>query len=430
MRRLCACILLLPLTCLPASNDASVILESARQAVAAQLARVANYSCIETIERKYFIEHGRPGRGCAPPSPLALPELWMHDRLRLDVAVSEGREIYSWHATEKFTSSTVTDVVQTGPISSGNFVGFLENIFRKGGARFEYSGQSSRNGVKSYHFNFAVPVSHSTYHIKTVRGNPVIPFHGSFSVAAADDRLLALQVIADAIPPDSTICSAETDITYQVVPISGRPSLLPASFVLKLEDETHVQTVSGSEYSGCREFRGESTLHFDAEENPATLSAEPARVIPWLPAGVSLQVQLQTPSDDRTSYVGDPVQGTLLQPIKIPGLATLIPRGALLDGIITKLEDHYLPADFRLFSVHFDSIHFGQTSFRLNASPRTSTHDRKLLRNIYGSHIIADVEQGRNEFVLLSHLRPNRRFAGEWITSRSSGPAANLSEPR
>ncbi len=52
----------------------------------------------------------------------------MHDRLRLDVAVSEGNEIFSWHGGSKFSSAGVNGVVKSGPISSGSFVGYLRNI--------------------------------------------------------------------------------------------------------------------------------------------------------------------------------------------------------------------------------------------------------------------------------------------------------------
>ncbi len=104
----------------------------------------------------------------------------IHDRLRLDIAVSEGREIYSWHGENRFSSSTIAEVVGNGPISSGNFVGFLHNIFLVEGIQFKYSGASDVQGVTTFRFQYVVPVDRSGYHVKATRTSKVVPFHGSF----------------------------------------------------------------------------------------------------------------------------------------------------------------------------------------------------------------------------------------------------------
>ncbi len=126
-----------------------------------------------------------------------------------------GAEIYSWHGENKFSSSSVGDVVRTGPISSGGFVGFLQNIFLTPGVLFSYSGRASINGVTTESFQYTVPLAQTGYHVQAKNGKPAVPFHGSFSVNANDLQLISLEVIADDIPADSSVCSAETEMNYQ-----------------------------------------------------------------------------------------------------------------------------------------------------------------------------------------------------------------------
>lgn len=142
-------------------------------------------------------------------------------------------------------------------------MGFLRNIFPERGARFTYAGESQQLGSKVYTFSYVLPLAQSAYRVQAKGAKrPTIPFHGSFSVDGTDYQLTQLGVVADAIPPDLRTCSAETTVTYQIVGIAGRPSLVPASFVLETENEQQVRTVSSSQYSQCREFRGESTIYF------------------------------------------------------------------------------------------------------------------------------------------------------------------------
>ena len=428
MRRLRVCMMLVSSSCWGA-EDSAAILNSLRTAVAAQLARAANYTCVQTAEREYLIDEKQVPRGCGEPAVLKT-KLLMRDRLRLDIAVSEGREIYSWHGEAKFTSSNVSEVVQTGPVSSGNFVGFLENLFVEKGARFTYAGEGEQNGSRTYSFNYVVPRANSAYRVQGRHGAWFVPFHGSFSVTGADYRLASLRVVADAIPEDSDICSAETNVTYQIVSIAGHPSLTPATFLLRMDDNSHSHTVSRNEYSQCREFRGESTVRFQFTDDTAQLPARQASADEWIPAGISLQVRLRTPIDDHITYAGDAAEGVLLRRFKVPGTETIVPKGAVLAGVITKLENHYLPQKYQLTSVNFSRLSYSGHSYLLNAHPKTSPSDSRTLAQIYRWPLPASVENDRQAGVFVnlgSHLRVHGFFAAEWITAGPSPNKADLS---
>lgn len=106
---------------------AQEVFNRTRENVARQLSAVSNYTCVLTVHRNLYFEPRRSNAGCAAADRLT-ETLFMQDRLRLDVAVSEGNEIFSWHGGTKFSSAGVSEVVKSGPISSGSFVGYLHNI--------------------------------------------------------------------------------------------------------------------------------------------------------------------------------------------------------------------------------------------------------------------------------------------------------------
>src|SRR5689334_24435113 len=91
---------------------AQEVFNRARDNVARQLSVVSNYTCVLTVHRTLYFEPGRGNAGCGVADRLA-NKLFMQDRLRLDVAVSEGNEIFSWHGGSKFSSAGVSELVKS-----------------------------------------------------------------------------------------------------------------------------------------------------------------------------------------------------------------------------------------------------------------------------------------------------------------------------
>src|SRR5437870_1598961 len=89
--------------CCAIAQEPAEILGRIRHNVAAQVSRSANYACIETIERNYLVTPV-PRAACSP-SGMKKAKPYMRDRLRLDVAVSQNSEIFSWHGENNFTST-------------------------------------------------------------------------------------------------------------------------------------------------------------------------------------------------------------------------------------------------------------------------------------------------------------------------------------
>src|SRR3954470_1853522 len=80
--------------------------DRARENIARQLSAVANYTCVLTVDRTLYTEPARFASGCKSADRMG-EKPFIHDRLRLDVAASEGKEIFSWHGGTKFSSAGV-----------------------------------------------------------------------------------------------------------------------------------------------------------------------------------------------------------------------------------------------------------------------------------------------------------------------------------
>lgn len=396
------------------------ILEHLKVNVKEQLALAANYTCVETIERTYYQE-----RHACVDGGHSKREEFMRDRLRLDVAVSQGTEIFSWHGEDRFTSSDISKIIHNGPQTSGQFVGFLRNIFQTPGVQFNFNGSSQLNGRTVYNFGYVVQLLRSNYFVKGREEGTVLPYHGDFSVDAETFDLVRLDIIADQVPLSSGICGAETDIEYQLVNISGRQDLLPASFELKMRANNDLYTVTHTDYQQCREFRGESTLHFTAID-PGTAVAKKRVIDEPLPAGMTFRAKLNTDIDDRTAYMGDAVEATLDETLRLPGTNTIIPKGATLHGVISKVEQHSELMPYWLFSIKFERMNAGEDSYILNASPLLASDTAALNPRFQGRRILssASADAAKQGFWLMygQHFRLPKHVTLYWRTERLNAP--------
>ncbi|SRR5579884_1241440 len=363
-------LLLLPAPQQTPAPAPSEILERVRRNVQAELALSSNYTCVETVERTYYEEK----QACQANTPHGKPKEFMRDRLRLDVAVSQGAEIFSWHGENHFTSSDISQVVQNGPRTSGQFVGFLRNIFLTQGVQFTFKEASQIDGRPVYLFDYAVPLLRSNYYLKTDSGGTIIPYHGSISVDARRFELVHVSIAGDQMPLDSGICSADTEIDYQLVNLFGEQALLPSAFLMKIENVHDLYTLNRYTYTQCREFRGVSTLRFTVVDpgTPAPthhVSDEP------LPGGLTLKASLDSEISDKDSYIGDAVNASLAEPLSVPGTGAVIPKGAMIHGVISEMQQHSASLTYWLFGIKLDRIQTGDDSYLLNAWPLPAASD-------------------------------------------------------
>lgn len=276
-------------------------------------------------------------------------------------------------------------------------------------------------------FEYRVPQSISRFR---VQGSPaksaVVPYHGTFLADAATFRLIRMDISASKIPLAVGICTSDSKVDYQLAWISGKQTVIPKTVSLEMTDETQLRTVSRNEYSGCREFRAESKLRFDSPEIAAA-AGEQRAVETWLPAGLKIAVELVSPIDEKTAYTGDPVQGNVLAPVQDKQGATLIPKDAVLRGVITQLQRFYQPESLGVLQLQFNEVTFDHRTFRLKAVHDATSKDAGQRAAIFDGSISEAEQQEIDPGAILfrsSHLRLANGFRGQWRTvPRESAPA-------
>src|SRR5580658_1273107 len=160
------------LTCLYAQPDPGDLLQRVTKKVLDTVDRLPKYICTQTIDRsQYEPTVGSAGRPCEPYARKQL-RLTTSDRLRLDVAVSAGREMYSWVGESRFEDRSLFQLVRNGALSTGSFASFLMLIFRDDEASFSYKGEVAEDGLQLAEFEFRVPVQ-SSHYIYTGAGSGV-----------------------------------------------------------------------------------------------------------------------------------------------------------------------------------------------------------------------------------------------------------------
>src|SRR5579862_6109943 len=206
--------------------------------VVESLDRIPKYMCTQTIDRSRFernVPTGTPGCDAGRPAPAT--HMTSSDRLRLDVAMTSTVEMYSWVGRSQFDDRSLLDLVDNGAISTGNFAGFLNMIFRKDTASFSFLGDHNENGRVLAEFRFSVPHEKSHYYY-SVAGEPghrvVTGYDGTFLADAKTGDLVRLEVSTSRLPAETGACYSTTSMNYVPVHVGDSTILLPAESRLLL----------------------------------------------------------------------------------------------------------------------------------------------------------------------------------------------------
>jgi hypothetical protein len=322
-------------TVLPPDLDA---LTQIRSRMLFNLKHQPNYTCVETIERFSRVK--------------LTNKLKIVDTLRLEVALVEGREMFAWPGSKKFEDSDLSQMVTSGAIGNGNFGTHAQAIFGTRAATFHYLGEENFQGRKSIRFDYIVPQMNSGYRIRVSTASAIVGYHGSFYADPLTHDMERIDVIADDIPPELLLTSAEDKIDYAVARIGEGDFLLPAQSELSMvgirggEEQNHVK------FTSCRQFSGESVVTFD--DPPAgkpDAAPVPTREFD-LPEGLNVELVLAKEIDLQTAAIGDPVYAHVSRDIKHKG-QLVIPKGATANGRVVRLEKY---DNYSILGIEFPEI--------------------------------------------------------------------------
>ena len=158
-------------------------------------------------------------------------------------------------------------------------------------------------------------------------------------------------------------------------------------------------------------------MRFDFDDSPQGQSGAPVHDQP-LPAGARMHVRLLTPIDDRNSFTGDAVEGVLLQPLVLDRARITVPKGAIVSGVLSKMELRYQPTREYIVAIHWDRLTSGPNTYLLNASAVRQYPNGRRFGPGYSGRPEAGDDSAEGDFIFPSnHFRMDQTFSAYFENS-------------
>ncbi|WP_321475680.1 hypothetical protein [uncultured Paludibaculum sp.] len=290
-----------------------ILLARIKSVVSTMMARMPNFTCVETIERSRREQTAK--------------KFELLDTIRMEVALVDGKELYAWPGAKRFEESDIRRMVGgSGAIGTGDFALHAKSIFLSGQAKFEYRGTEVLNGRKAHKFHFRVDMNGSYYLMRVGTAEGEVGYQGHVWNDAETLDLMRLEMDIDQIPPQVPLKQGHKLLDYAPMQIGGESYILPSGMDMSLTGMDGTESRNRATFSGCRQYAGESTLIFE-DPPPDTAAPKPVPATISLPEGVSVQLKLVAAIDLRKSVVGDTVKFQVAKAVEKAG-AVLLPKGA------------------------------------------------------------------------------------------------------
>jgi hypothetical protein len=347
---------LLAVTAMAAKDEDPVeVLMRLREQVMAHAGRIPNHTCVETIQRDRYQAGGEQSRlSCdallARRQKSEFPTLLRFlstDRLRLDVAYTGDREIYSWAGASRFEDGDIDELIHEGAMGTGAFASMLIAIFTEGG-RFTFERDSQDGSRSLMEYSFRVPQELSRYRVKA-QGSPkqwlITGYTGTLLLDARTAELVRATVRTEELRPETSLCETRTTLEFGVVKLGGVGYLLPKVARQRFIGRSGSEDENSMTFSACREYQAESTLTFAARPGKTDGGGPNLTAAASLPPGLPVIVELVTPIDGTRAAAGESIQGRLAKAIEGQQQRTLVVSGAAVEGRLMRVENRHLPSE-------------------------------------------------------------------------------------
>ncbi len=404
-----------------------LLLVRIKVAMESNLEELPNYTCSLTVERS--IRRAQNQR------------FQLMDALRLEVALVNGKELYSWPGEKEFRDEDLTDMIDQGAISTGAFALHARSVFLSNTAEFTYVGEEDLDGRRAVRYDFRIPQYRSGYRIRIGTASGIAGEHGSFWADPDSLDLLRLTVVAEDIPTNVPILGAEETLDYARAPIGSSIFLLPKASEMTITDFKGNVSRNRTSFANCRQYTGESEITFGeapsttpapAAPTPAPAAGETATAPQVrnieLPPGIFLETELVNPIDLRKAAIGDEVEMLVRKRAMRKGV--VVPKGARLLGRISRLVHRrsqsgaYIVLGLRFPSVDFPgaSAPFHANLARAENFQAFGSEDNQSLRHAFRSRwdvqsFSDEPEDGEGVFYVSANAGQLRRgFVLSWYT--------------
>jgi hypothetical protein len=343
-----------------ADSIAQTLFNKVQKGVAENVTHFTRYTCVQTVTRQQF-QLPATGNSCA--AAIATNErsgaerrLRWHDRLRLDVAVGEQGEMFSWAGASQFETGDISSMVARGASGSGEFGSFLASVFGGGGENFLFRGLQQTPLGQMAAYDFTVPLAKSHYEYSSgKKGYTTVGYHGSFFADPDSADLRELDMEATEFPASDEVCRVADKMTYARTQIGQNSNMLPKTSSMDVIYRNSTESLNETEFAGCREYVGESTIRFDVDDKGNTPDSEKRADLRPLPAKTRLRVKIEPAIDSDRAAAGDPIIGVIETAVKVKG-ETLVHAGDKLHGRILRLEQDMAPLPRWTAAILFETI--------------------------------------------------------------------------
>jgi hypothetical protein len=390
-----------------ADSDSEELLKQSRARVLDNARRMPRYTCVETVSRTQYQPPDNPSTCQALVAMRRLMPtrgaLMLRDRLRLDVAVVDGGEMFSWAGAGKFETHEVDKLVGGGASGSGEFGSFLASVFGNAPDAIRYAGLSNSLAL----FDYNVPVAKSNYRYQMKGAARTIGYRGTFSVDPADGDVEQLVVESDQFAAADGVCLIRHEMDYNRVKIGKGEFLLPEVSTMVALYHSGAESLNETRYSDCREYVGESTIRFDDPDAAPGAAASKAALQP-LPPKVRLLIGLTKPINTEVAAAGDAVDGVLLRDVA----GNLAKANDRLHGRILRLQQDMVPSPRWIVAIRFDTIERRGVEQPIALKPVDDGVRGK------GKSEVVERPEGAGVFIFPQHgnLVLDQTFHSEWET--------------
>jgi hypothetical protein len=202
----------------PSSEEQAAILESVRQYALEYSGKLPDFLCHE--EMTTYAASRRPDAGWTQIS-------------KIDSRLTYFQQKEDYKPLMKDGKLTSTDYEKLkGSKSVGDFGTMLRGVFEPSSqARFEWRTWSTWEGQPAMDFNYRVPQDHSNYQITVEDNRSATPgYSGYFVIDAKTHAIRKLTLVAEDLPHDFPVQTAESTLMYKDQDLSGHTFLLPSDF--------------------------------------------------------------------------------------------------------------------------------------------------------------------------------------------------------
>ncbi len=321
-----------------------LLLSRIKNHMSAELERLPNYTCLETVDR-FHAPRERPPK--------------FQDVLRLEVVYSDGREWYASPGDRTFTVTQPSDIAGGGFTGTGTFALDLHNVFIADGVLYTSRGLENFEGRPAIRYDFQISRTFKPLEITLPEGRGTVGETGAFWVDPQTYDVLAIETHASEIPPFLPIADATTRVRFARTGIGGASAILPQTADMQMLRLNGSMNIDHAEFTHCRSYRTESILHFGGASDSSTdAPVHPPRtathaVPPFLP----VTVLLTSPITEHDA-VGTLIQGRVAADLVHKG-RVVVPRGSPVRGRIRVLEpydDHTWAVGLEFTDVEVDGV--------------------------------------------------------------------------